>query len=184
MAGSAEGVTNTHTEEVPWIRNPFIEQLPGRTLTRAQDLSIKARLIKRSDEKHTLTIKPNLWMRCFGVITPEEVTATNKRILERVRENELTYREVRAKANLGVLGVDGLMRQAIMKSHRPLRLGSGRKIYFLTTEKELGVAFVQGFRLFCEQCRQAYEAWTRGDWGYGWPLGAFRPAIRPTVCEI
>jgi hypothetical protein len=117
-------------------------------------------------------------MKSFGVTSDEEVTETNKKILERLRIREYEAEEKRERSGKTVIGVDRLIAQPIMKAHKPKK--KDRKIFCISTFADLRISFIKGFKRFCEECRICYEKWLISDFTVEWPPGAFKPPIRPS----
>ncbi len=161
----------------PWIRRPSIPQLDFPILTKEQDIKVVRHLLKQNNKIHTLSRRPNWWMKSFGISTDEEAAAINQRVLERLRKREEAARTKRKKEGRAVMGVERMTSQQILKPHKPKR--RERKIFCLSSVKKLRVAFIAQFKIFCKQCRECYQRARDGETLVEWPPGAFRPPIRP-----
>jgi hypothetical protein len=171
-------VDAAHTENYPWLRLPSIPLLESPSLTHQQAIYHCHVLKKENKKQHAFVRKPNLWMKSFGITAPEEVREINSKIVERLRIREHEAEQLRKKLGKSVIGVDRLMTQPIMKAHKPKK--KDRKIYCISTIKELRIRHIENFKQFCEKCRNCFEKWLIGDFNVEWPPGAFKPPIRPS----
>ena len=167
------------SESFPWLRLPSIPKLQSRTLSEKQDSELEQSLRDGNKKSHPLVRMPNAWMRCFGVEGPEEVAAVNERVLSCLREKEEMAREQRASEGKRVMGARLLQSQPILKEHKPKK--KSRKIFVISSIKELRIRLIAEFKAFCEECRACLERWRSGDIYVVWPPGAFKPPLRPTA---
>ena len=170
-------INSEHSERYPWLRLPTIPLLDSPVQTNQQALFLCEVLKKENPDRHELERKPNLWMKSFGVTEDDEVKRINRKIVERLRARELEAEQKRQKLGKGVIGVERLIAQPLMKAHKPKK--KDRKIYCVSTFEELRINFIRGFKRFCEECRICFESWLNGDFNVEWPPGAFKPPIRP-----
>lgn len=176
--------SDLYCEQVPWIRQPAISVLPSRILNERQDMFLTQKLRKSSKILHALTSHPNAFYSVFGVFDKQEILQLNLAILADITQREAQYADARKSLGTTAKGVNALKREPIMKSHKPKREPSDRKILFHTSCKALALEFLEQFNHFCEQCRDAYHAWRSGDYFATWPPGAFRPPLRPVACAL
>ena len=165
------------TEDVPWIRLPTINKLHSLSPSRKEDDALCRKLIGASKRSHDLTIYPNAWMGAFNITSPEEVAEVNARVIAETRHLEEEARVGRKSAKRGVMGVVALLRQRIMAPHNPPP--RERRIYVLSSVKELRADFIAAMKNFCNRCAACYRSWKNGDCSIPWPPGALRPGLRP-----
>lgn len=173
-----------HLEEVPWVRLPAVSALPSLRLDERQDKFITEKLKKSASLTHSLTLYPNAMYKVFGVTDKADIERLNESIMAEVAHRETHYEELRRAEGKRVKGANALRREPIMKAHEPKKKASDRKILFHTTVREFALAFLDELRVFCEQCRYAYEAWRAGEYLVEWPPGAFRPPLGPGANAI
>ena len=174
-----ENDTNAQSfQTYPWLRLPTIPLLESRVLTKNQDESLVTLLRHVNQKSHLLIRQPNLWMRCFGVTSKQEVESINLKIENVLRIREEEARLKRLLMRKSVIGVAALTSQPIMKFHKPKKYE--RKIYCLSSINELRISFIQDFKEFCRKCQECYKKWRAGDYTVEWPPGAFRPPMRPS----
>jgi hypothetical protein len=175
-------VDATHTTKAPWIRMPTFEPLSSTQLTDRQDSFIAQKLISASKKVHQLVVRPNLWLRCFGITDPADVARANRLIFKRVERGHEKARELREREGKTVIGPEKLRQVRILAPHTPKRSADDRRIYFIASDRSLARQFIEQFRLFCEKCRQAYDRLCRGEQVVEWPPGAI-PAAAPPRCN-
>ncbi len=164
----------TVTESCPWIQAPMIRRLPARSVTARQDRALTEWMRGKATEYHDLTYNPNAWMRRFGITTTEEIQGVNAEILRRLRELEEEARRNRTVKGWKVMGATRLQRQALdIESYEP---PSSQRIFIYAVDPQIRIKMIREYRLFCERCRECYEAWKRGDFLVQWPPGAYQPA--------
>lgn len=165
-----------NSEEFPWIRMPSIPEVPDRPLTPYEDRSISRSLKESNKQRHILTRRPNAWMACFGIESPEEISEINARILNRVREKEEEARKLRKGK---VMGAHRLRSQKILQPHKPKK--KSRKIFIICSINKLRMELIAEFKDFCAKCRDCLRRWRGGDFNVEWPPGAFKPPLPPLV---
>ena len=170
-------IDNEQKERFPWIRLPSIPVLSSSNPKMHEELQVVRQLTADNKIKHDLVRRPNAWMKCFGIKSEAEVKEVNDEIFKRIKEKEQAAREGRGEAPL--LGANKMRVQPIMKPHTPKK--HGRKIFVLSSDKILRMRYIAEFKQFCDECRECYQAWRRGDFTVEWPLGAFKPPIPPNV---
>lgn len=169
-------------EECPWIRQPTIAQLPTRKPTGRQDCYFANQLRSANRLTHDLILEPNAWMKCFGITSSAQVKEINERILESTKSKEAQARELRVREGKMPMGAKRLLQVPIMAAHKPKK--KGRKIYVLSSIKELRINYIREFKEFCRECRRCYEAWKAGQTNVVWPPGAFRPPMPPLSLDL
>lgn len=176
---SPEALNALTKEDVPRLRLNILKKLPTRSLTGKQDRYITQRFKDHCGESQELTIQPNAWMKAFGIIEPSDVFDTNLRIKTCIKLHEQHARE---KRTFNVCGPEYLRREPIMKSHTASQ--PGRKIFVISSCKELRISFIEKLRIFIDECKECYRQWKSGNFSVLWPPGAFRPSLRPAASAI
>jgi len=171
--------TDSHSQLVPWIRQPSIPTVGARSLSPRRDREIASELKKVNRRTHELVLKPNALYAAFGVEDKKEIAALNQQVFDDLRAREESYVMERQKAGRAPLGVERLRREPIMKPHTPKREPTDRKVHFFASSKEVALQYLEEFREFCDQCREAYRKWRDGNSLAPWPAGAYRPPLRP-----
>ena len=179
--------SNTIEEELssrhPWINLKAIPTLKSRSLRRSEDATIAYTMREAcKDNMETLTVRPNSWMKRFGISRPEEVENINRRIRSAIETSQREAQDIRRKHNLSVFGPEALRREIIMKPHTPKP--RGRMVYICTTIKELRIEFIKQRKAFCKLCRECYLMYKAGNPFPPWPPGAVRPSVRPVANPI
>ena len=168
-----DSIRARHTELVPWIQCPAITPLPSASITETQDKFLTERLIKSARKKHKLTFHPNIWMRCFGRISPTEVKKANHDIALMIVALEDEARIRRAKENKTVLGARRLLKQPFMREHTPRKYG--RRIFVIARDQKIRRRFIKIVQWVDDLCTSIYERWKRCDYSAEWPPGTFMP---------
>ena len=175
---SAE-LTAKYVSRTPWVRQYHIQPLRRGILTRAEDDLLSASLRAKPKRFHELEVYPNAWMRCFNVTEPPEIAAVNRRIVGLILDSEEALRKARKADRRGVVGVDRLRREPIMKDHRPKK--NDRRIFVLSSIKELRMDFIEKVQWICERCVElAAQQWAGVR--VLWPPGVF-PSPLPMMAS-
>ncbi|MFM1846712.1 MAG: hypothetical protein RL417_186 [Pseudomonadota bacterium] len=169
-SGELEGAIS---KDCRWIQAPMIPSLPLRSANTTQDLRLTEKMLAKAVRSHRLVLKPNSWMRRYGITTSEEVEQTNRSIIAMVREYEESARLRRSREGKKSMGVSRLRREEIRLNYKPTRVT--RRIFVYAVDKEIRIGMIKRYRAFCEACREAYLRWKAGDFDVKWPPGAYRP---------
>jgi hypothetical protein len=167
----------SYSTSYSWVQLRAITKLPARALTRKQDETYTQRLKESCWKEHLLTLRPNAWMKCFG-IHGAEIASTNRRIMVLLREKEGAARSERQAKSGRTKGESQLAQEAISMEHEPKK---SYRIFVHAANPTLKAAMIERFARFCDQCRYCYECWKRGDHRVVWPAGSFRPPMPPTI---
>ena len=153
-----------HSILVKWIAIKKLRALPESYRAR-EDIEIAAKLLSSACEYEELSIEPFAWFASFS----EELTeqGVQERLKERVSQEELMYKTP-------VLGVERLKRQSSRKHYVPE--SRGRTPYLICSDKELRVAEIGSYQMFCSLCRQAWALIKKGLKAI-WPKGAYLPSF-------
>jgi hypothetical protein len=166
------GVDECSTKLVPWIRQRVLPVLSTRRLSATQDLHITGKLLRAKHRMHELSIFPNAWFRVFDIEDPNEIAAVNQEILGEIRLHEASYRTDRIREGKRVLGAKALAETPILAPHSPKE--RSRRIYVLSSIKELRTQFIEDMRAVCDYCRHLYQRLKDGA-SVIWPPGVFAP---------
>lgn len=172
------------TREVPWIRFKNIPKLDSVNVSPATDAEVTARMLKDSEDiKHDLVLKPNAWMRAFGIDDPEEIKEVNKQIIIKTRINEIVAKCRRIIAKRDVIGAVRLRQQPIFKYHEPPPVQ--RRVIVQGSDPKRRAKYLWFIKKVSDYASSLYEHWKNGA-TVKWPPGVFRPPLRPVanfICD-
>lgn len=167
-----------------WIRRPYLKALPSRRLSGRQDRHFtenfkqKARKYKAYNQ---LRIEPYAFCKVYGV-SNEELAQVKERIIDALRRCEGDARDERRRLKKSVIGKHRLREKPIFAEHTPKK--NGPALHVIAYDKQYKIQLLKEFKTFCQLCRDAYEAWKRGDFTVQWPPGAYKPPLPVTVNYI
>ena len=173
FAAATADIRATVSKSCPWIQAPMIPTLPTRSVNSRQDMRLTAMMRERKRQSHDLVLHPNRWMKKYGIVSSEDVAATNRSIMEMVRENERRARIQRQVDGKKVMGANRLRRRELTLDYVPRKLT--RRLFVYAEDKQLRIRMIEAYRAFCEACRRCYEQWKRGIFAVDWPPGALKP---------
>jgi len=176
-----QGADAAATRAVPWIRQPMIKAIPSLQISPNQDRFLSTKLLEQARAKHTLTIHPNAWMKCFGITEQSHIKQINDQILRRIAERQSELTAVRAKSNKKVIGVQRLISEPISFEHRPKE--KSRRIYVLASEKSARIDYIGFFRRTSALCKELYKRARLGEL-VQWPPGVFIPHLPPRASAL
>jgi REP element-mobilizing transposase RayT len=154
----------SHSILTKWIPIKKLKELPVAYNSK-EDIGITSKLLSAESGYTELRVEPFAWFSSFREeLTQETVT---KRLLERVKEEELKY-------NTPVLGAKTLRTQATRKHYIPE--SKTRTPYLICSDKELRIEEIGSYQTFCSLCRQAWALIKKGIKAV-WPKGAYLPSI-------
>lgn len=165
------------SEECPWIRLRSVPELSSSNPSQSEGSKIIEQLCKANKELHLLVREPNRWMRCFGIQQDSDVERINSQIISQLRQREVLAEDRRIKRNKKVLGAKKLQNQPLLKPHTPKK--NERKIFIFASVKEIRLEFIERFEKFTADCKDCLRRWRAGELSVTWPLGAFKPPLRP-----
>ena len=128
---------------------------------------------------YEFSIFPNVWKRCFK----ESALWTDEYIRETVvsgvaeREKELDLE----RGSKPVLGVNALKNQSITQPYEPKDTGGSP--FLICHDLEIRKQCIESYKLFCKQCREAWEQWKKGMFDALFPSGCYRPGT-PVVAAV
>jgi hypothetical protein len=159
---------------VPWIHATDIPRLSANNPGGKEERSIIKQLHERArNRSETLKLYPFIWLKAFNITTPQQIEEVRKRIISRVRAYEQEFRNKKEPSHF-IEGYD------VTDSYRPAR--RERKIFCLSSETELRIAFLERFKRFVRQCRDCYQSAKQGVRNVDWPPECFLPRI-PKLCN-
>jgi len=170
-----------HEKTCAYIRRSDIEPLPTPYPTLAHFNRLAANYKEQSRGSHTLTIKPNAWMKLFGIVDEQEVNETNQTIVDLVRTEELACEAVRNAINSKVIGAHRLMTRSIDTPYIPKR--DGKKMWCICGDIAYRKYFISILKALAEKARAVFRAWQNGDTSQKFPPGLFPPCM-PKLAEI
>lgn len=180
---AADASVNACVEtEVPWIRLTSIPRLSSANPSKREEQRVIKAILEANKHMHKLKIYPFAWLKVFGITEPQEIEIRRQQVLFSVREVEQELRIERARLGKRTIGRERLMSQGITWNHTPAK--KERRISFISSIKELRTRFLEEFSYFCDRCRECLKKLRLGFTDIDWPLGAFRPAIRPLANPI
>lgn len=165
-------VDSQYSTEVLRVRLSTIPRLLSLSPSSKEIHRIIKEIKANNEEYETLTIKPNLWFKVYGIDDPIEILRINQQILEEIRLEEKYYLATSKKV---ILGRNKLINQQICKKHLPKE--RKRKIFFLTSCVELAQAFISKFLEYDERCLTHLGELIQGIVHDNWPKNAFRPPL-------
>jgi hypothetical protein len=175
---TASPSVNAYVEvDAPWVKLPTIPKLSRWNPSKHEEDRVTNSMTEASQGKHTVKVYPFAWLRPFGITAPQKIEEIRQRIIAEVRESEAQLHSERLAKARPVKGRQQLEQQAFMCSHIPKK--RERRIFFLSSCRELRIEFLRTYRHFCSRCRECYEAACRGARDILWPDGAFIPPLRP-----
>lgn len=163
----------------PWCSASLLPRAPRFDLSEGQDLFLEQLFKERACDTHILVVESNGWFECFGEFTPEEMTETNREIIEAVRQFESKKSLEHKAAGVVPIGRKRLLKERLYEDHVPAQ--RGRQILFLASTREIRRKFALEFRAFSGQCAECFQQWQHGDFSVVWPEGAFRPWLPPEI---
>ena len=175
-------LTASSTIKTVWVPFSKIPLLPAHSLKKHADLDFASQLAKLG-RPHDLEVHPNAWMECFGISSPNEVAATNQKILNLTLEMEEQHRKERALNNKSVLGEKLLRVQNILRHHVPAGRRSRRRIFVICSDRDQRLEFIAKVKHLCCIARDCYQDALRGV-SRVWPPGMFRPPMRALASAL
>lgn len=162
-------------KKVPWIRRSMIAPLKSLATALHRLKEIADDLLAKAKEFHTFTIKPNGWMKCFGITDPKEIEEINREIVQMVRNTEKENREARKKENKRVIGAKRLVTAPINPFYRPQR--TGRRMLCICHDKKIRRQFINTVKDLIERAKRVYRLWMLGDFSLKYPPGLYPPSF-------
>lgn len=166
------------SEEVLRLRLPTFPVLRTSAPSPSNESGVIKLLERRNHEFQTLVRHPNMWMQAFKV-REKDISIVNQRILLQIRRREQIAKMLRNVSGKGLIGISALRRQSILKAHKPKK--KERKIFIVCSSREVRLAFITEFNLFCRRCEECYREWLNGNFHIDWPPGAFKPPLPPNL---
>lgn len=168
-----------HEIKVPYIRRPSIEKLPKGKLTINAFKAIARILVRGAKESHIFKVEPDAWMECFGIVDKKECLAINAEIAERLKEIEEEYRLKRKEEKRTVIGREKLLSGSLDPTYVPDR--KGKRMWCHSDDPIIRKTFIGWLKSQIAEAREAYEAWSQGDFSIQFPVGFFPPSSPRTA---
>lgn len=111
----------------------------GISLQSSKEMALE--LVRNSKRRCKASIDLDLWMEVYGVMGKAEKKSINKKIRERIKEEETLLRAVRTHS---LLGARALQKQSIYKRYRPKKFG--KRMLCLATEKLSRVNYIRWYK--------------------------------------
>lgn len=160
---------------IPWIRQPAIPKAPRRSLSEKQDAFLYEKLIASAGKKrHDLALKPNAWMKTFGIKNEKDINEINDRIRARVNAYEEEAAKKRLDEGKPLIGIEALKRQPILMPHTPKE--RIRRVFVISSIPELRKAYIVMHNEVSAVCAALYKLWKHGAVALRWPPGVFIPS--------
>ncbi len=176
---SSSSVDAQSTQKVPWIRLRNIPEIKSKVVSALKDREITGKMLKDSScDMHELVLKPNAWMKAFGITTPDEIKSINKQIVLGTRVKELVARVQRTAKGKGVIGSDRLRLEPILKPHEPPP--TKRRVLVQANNPKLRAKYIWRIKSLAKYAESLFEKWKNGA-SVRWPPGVFRPPLRPVA---
>lgn len=153
-----------------------VDTLPNRPFRNSDIRRYLENLDSQELQPLTLTIKPFGFKTCFSACANLSDDQIRNRIVELVRVGEESNRRERVTLKRGVVGAKALAEQNPYKAFKPKK--RGRRVYCISTDKELRMQFIEAYQIFCDLCVQAWQKIKRGI-PAEFPPGAFIPSLAP-----
>ena len=177
--GAPAELNAQHSSEAPWVRQYQIQPLSSGRISPSEDARFEAALRARPKRFHNLVIRPNAWMRSFGISAPEDIAAVNQRITGAIKDSQEKNAALRAAERKAVLGADRLRRQPITWEHTPAK--HDRRVFAVSSDREARIDYINFVHKLCDTCRELYQAACRGV-RVSWPPGVF-PSPLPMLAN-
>lgn len=119
----------------------------------------------------TLTYHPFAWMEIFNLLT-SPATIKEELVLS-IKVEEDCLRKIRRVEGKSIISASILRSQKPLSQHTPKK--HSRKIFVLSSIKELRIGLIQHILSLTEICKKLYKRWKLGEYPSYWPPGMFRP---------
>jgi hypothetical protein len=153
----------------PFVRERHVEAI-GEKTPQAYEEELRAQI----EREIPITVEPHAWMEAFGITEDEDVAAVHQEILDSIRANEAQLASERRRKRMK------LMSRRLLTTQKPTITGwqpkqRERRIFFLSSCKQMRLEFLRYFEAFCSTCRELYKAWKAGIYPKDWPPEAYLP---------
>jgi hypothetical protein len=177
--GFNDSVDSVYTRAVKWYQYNLLPALLSE-----EDLTQPpcASLLKALDgfTKESFVLHPNAWMKPFGITDPDEVKATNMRIIKAVGIQQETLAAQRRSEEKSVMGVDQLKREIpTLSGWEPKK--KSHRIFVICKDVSLRKEYIKEYKRFCEWCAESRKKVLAGLKDVLWPNGAFVPWFPPLL---
>jgi hypothetical protein len=153
---------------------PFVREKHIPPIGEMQPHTYGELLRAQVEREITMTVEPHAWMQAFGIAEHDDVALIHQQILDSLTANEAQCAQDRRQKRKKV------MSRRLLTTQRPTVTGwkpkkKERRIFFLSSCKDMRLEFLRYFETFCHTCRTLYEAWKAGIYPKEWPPEAYLP---------
>lgn len=169
--------------EHPWIRPPMIPKLKSQVISKKEAGRLEDEMLQKAKLSRELVLKPNSWMKCFGIEDERDVEELNQAVLEHLEQKEDAARERRRKLRKSVVGAEKLKRRDFAWNYYPNK-EEQRRVFCQISDPQARMSYIaeyQEYNLYLQWC---YMAWKRGRFDVPWPPGAYYPAVPKTYNDL
>lgn len=155
-----------------------IRQLPNKPF-RSKDARLYTEQLAATKKiRHLqLQLKPFGFKDCFAESCQLSDEQVRQHIVERVRDGEEQYRQLRIKEKRCVVGAKALAEQNPYMEFKPQKFG--RRVICICTDPVLRLQYIEAYKAFCAVCEQAWATMKREASPRDYPPAAFIPARPP-----
>ena len=125
--------------------------------------------------EHEFVLEADAWMECFPELEGVSASEINRELLKEIASEEKLLSKERREAKQSVIGATTLRRQSMTKEHEPKK--RSRRMICICHDRTLRRACIEFFKRLCEEAREVYEAWKRGELLKRVPAGMFAPRV-------
>jgi hypothetical protein len=135
--------------------------------------NLKQTLTESAKERPRLSLSyhPFAWMEVFNL--NDSITKIKNSIINAIKLEEESLKIQRAKEHRKVACLSKLRTQQAMAPFTPKKYG--RKIFVLSSIKEIRISLIQHIQKLTTQCKALYHKWKKGELPSFWPHGMFQP---------
>lgn len=163
--------------EYKWILPSLAPRLPNGRFKKQLVRKLLNRIEETEAPSYYLHIKPFDWMSCFADTCGRSEDEMKERLYAELYRAEMEAAQTRKREKKTVANRTLLEEQNPHKHYKPTKFG--RRVFCISSDRELRIAFIALYKEFCEQAQAAYQAWCDGFIDVPMPHGMFAPARGP-----
>ena len=157
------------------LRRVYFEKLPVWKQNSKGYQEEADRVLAESTESCTLTLKPNAWLKAYGITDELEQERWNSRLLQRIRTLEERAATIRKRKGRRVIGVHRLREEKFNLTRQSRR--SGKRMWCLSERREVRQKFISAFKGLIKKAREVAKRWRLGDFSVPYPAGLHAPCM-------
>ena len=159
--------------EGSWVPPRALRPVTGRFSAKRDLVQLKELFAAsaRSGSRHTFTLKPFIWKRCFPESSSRSNDSIRAEILARIEDEEKKCAAARGQKQ--VLGAGELRTSPIDKPFKSKE--RSRTPFVQCHNPTLRKHYIADFKSFAAACRKTWQHWTKGIYSALFPAGAYRP---------